>query len=303
MSQTAKPVPFSSEPARGWLPWALLAPVLCVVFVAVPVLATSDLLEQAGFTDARGDPIGTAGLIVFLVPPFALTGLLTLAWVLWVERRPLASIGLARQGGGAGFLRGVAIGCLTITAVVAGIWMAGGYRPAGLAPASGSPTDLANIGLLLLAFALQASVEEVLFRGWLMSLVARKLNILVAVLVTGVVFSLLHFSPGQPLLVTLNIFLFSTFACCWALRAGNIWGVMGWHAGWNWLLATGFEVPVTGLEAGTSALLVKLVPEGVDWLTGGAQGPEGSWICGVFFAVSSLWLLRPRKVRRSIPNG
>ena len=113
MSQTAKPVPFSSEPARGWLPWALLAPVLCVVFVAVPVLATSDLLEQAGFTDARGDPIGTAGLIVFLVPPFALTGLLTLAWVLWVERRPLASIGLARQGGGAGFLRGVAIGCRT----------------------------------------------------------------------------------------------------------------------------------------------------------------------------------------------
>lgn len=302
MNQRPKTIPYSAEPARGWLAWTLLAPILCVLIVAIPVLATSDMLQQGGFTDARGDPIGTRGLLVFLVPPFALTGLLVLAWVLLVERRPLATIGLTKGGGGA-FLRGLGIGCLTLAAVVSAVWIAGGYRADGFGAALGSPADLSNIGLLLLAFALQSSVEEVLFRGWLLSLVARRLNIFAAVLVTGAVFSLLHFGPGQPWLVTLNTFLFSTFACCWALRSGNIWGVMGWHAGWNWLLATGFELPVTGLDAGTSALLVKLIPQGPGYLTGGSEGPEGSWLCGALLALASLWLLRPRKDRGGTVAG
>jgi hypothetical protein len=59
---------------------------------------------------------------------------------------------------------------------------------------------------------------------------------------------------------------------------------MGWHAGWNWMLATGFEVPVTGIDAHLPALAVNLSPVGSDFLTGGAQGPEGSIVCTLFFA-------------------
>ncbi|HYD80524.1 MAG TPA: hypothetical protein VEC06_12010 [Paucimonas sp.] len=36
----------------------------------------------------------------------------------------------------------------------------------------------------------------------------------------------------------------------------NLAGVVGWHAGWSWLLATGFEVPLTGINAGVPPLLV-----------------------------------------------
>ena len=61
---------------------------------------------------------------------------------------------------------------------------------------------------------------------------------------------------------------------------------MGWHAGWNWLLATGFELPVTGIDAQLPALLVALQPSGVDALTGGAEGPEGSYLCSVFFILA-----------------
>ena len=35
------------------------------------------------------------------------------------------------------------------------------------------------------------------------------------------------------------------FACAWVLRARNVLGIMGWHAGWNWLLAVGFGLPLT----------------------------------------------------------
>jgi hypothetical protein len=70
------------------------------------------------------------------------------------------------------------------------------------------------------------------------------------------------------------------------LKTRNIWGVMGWHAGWNWLLAVGFESRVTGLDMQVPALLVRLMPFGPDDLTGGAEGPEGSVFCTFLFAVA-----------------
>jgi hypothetical protein len=67
---------------------------------------------------------------------------------------------------------------------------------------------------------------------------------------------------------------------------------MGWHAGWNWLLCTGFQLPVTGLDVKLPALLVALQPQGSVYLTGGHQGPEGSIACTVFFACGIVFLLK-----------
>jgi membrane protease YdiL (CAAX protease family) len=271
--------PFSTEAARGWLPWGLLAPVLGLVFVAIPVVATDDLFESYGFLTPGGDPIGARGMIVFLLVPFALTGLIVLGWTRFVERRPLATIGLTRPGGAKPLLVGLAIGAAMILAVVAGSWASGALVAGGYAPAFAAPPSLGAIAILLLCFIVQSGVEELLFRGWLLSVTARKFGPLAGVVLTTMLFTLLHFSRGQPLLSTLTIVLFSVFACAWALRARSIWGVMGWHAGWNWLLATGFDLPVTGLDAGVPALLVRLIPVGPDWLTGGAEGPEASIFC------------------------
>jgi hypothetical protein len=66
---------------------------------------------------------------------------------------------------------------------------------------------------------------------------------------------------------------------------------MGWHVGWNWLLATGFDLPVTSLDVPVPALLVHLVPTGSVAVNGGHQGPEGSIACTVFFIVAIAWLV------------
>jgi len=47
------------------------------------------------------------------------------------------------------------------------------------------------------------------------------------------------------------------------------------------------------------ALLVKLVPQGSVYLTGGTQGPEGSVLCGLFFVVGIAVLLVRDRVPRS----
>lgn len=277
---------YSPEPTRGWLPWIWLVPILMILFNAVPVIALDDWMEARQWSTPRGDPIGLPGLHALLWIGFVPTLLLVLAWVRFVERRSLASIGLVGPAPLKTFAQGLAIGMGTIALVVSAIWAAGGLRATGWGLAWQSPQSLLQVALLLPGFMLQSSVEEVMFRGWMQSVLARKAGVAVAVVLVALVFTLLHFSPNQRWLVMLSSFLFSLFASAWALRTGNVWGVMGWHAGWNWLLATGFELPVTGIDAQLPALLVALQPSGVDALTGGAEGPEGSYLCSVFFILA-----------------
>ncbi|MEP7011274.1 MAG: type II CAAX endopeptidase family protein [Acidobacteriota bacterium] len=289
---------YSPEPARGWLPWGAFAPFLCILLVAVPSLLVSLVLEHFHLENAKGDPLGLSGLFALLIVHFVAMGLVLFAWVLGIERRSLATLGLAGPGKPLKFLKGLSIGMATISAVVAAIWMAGGLEAKGFGPALSSSGALLNIGLLLICFAVQSSVEEIIFRGWLLSAVAVKFNVPIAVVLNSLVFAFLHYSPHQRVLVTVGTLLFGAFTCCWALKSRNIWGVMGWHTGWNWLLATGFELPVTGIDAKQPALLVRMIVRGPVYLTGGAQGPEGSYLCSVFFLGASaflLWRIRSRR--------
>ena len=281
---------FSAEPARGWLPWTWLSPILMILFNAIPAIAMDGWMQSRHWSTPSGHPIGLAGLHALLWIGFAPTLLAVLAWVRYVERRPFTSIGLTGTAPLKTFLCGLSIGIGTISLVVLAIWATGGMQAAGLGPAWRSPASLMHIGLLLMGFAFQASVEEVIFRGWLLSVLARKSNVTLAVVLVSLTFCFLHYSPHQAPLITLGTFLFSLFACAWVLQAGSVWGVMGWHAGWNWLLATGFELPVTGIDAHLPALLVALRPQRVDALTGGAEGPEGSVLCGVFFLTAIAWM-------------
>ena len=287
---------YSSEPARGWLPWTWMSPILMILFNAVPVVAMDGWMQSRHWSTPSGDPIGLPGLYALLWIGFAPTLLAVLAWVRGVERRSLASIGLVGPAPLKIYVRGLAIGLGTVSLVVAAISAAGGMQAGGFGAAWSSPDNLMHIGFLLPSFMFQAGVEEVIFRGWLLSALARKTSVVVAVVLVSLTFCFLHYSPHQAPLIILGTFLFSWFACAWALRTGNIWGVMGWHAGWNWLLATGFELPVTGIDTHLPALLVALRPEGVDALTGGAQGPEGSVLCSVFFLAALAWL-RWRRTR------
>lgn len=249
----------------------------------------------------EGNPLDATALLAFLLVPFSLLLLVLLAWVRFVERRPLSSIGIVGEHRLRQFLRGHAFGLAGIASVVLAIWIAGGLEFTSAAPAFARPASLVPIVLLAFAFALQSSVEELLFRGWLMSVLAKKFNVIVAVVVSSAFFTLLHFSPRTHWMDAVGTFLFALFACAWVLRTRSVLGIMGWHAGWNWLLAVGFGLPVTGLDVGIPALLVDLQPAGPAWLTGGAQGPEASVACFGYFLLG-IALMRLQSGKSSIAS-
>jgi membrane protease YdiL (CAAX protease family) len=166
-----------------------------------------------------------------------------------------------------------------VTLVITGIYLAGGCRILGFAEAFRSLIALGSMVALLAGFILQSSVEELLFRGWMLSAIGTKLGLGWGVVLSSLAFTVFHFDPRGSLLFKANVFLFAIFACCWVIRTGNVWGVMGWHSGWNWLLAVGFEWRVTALDAHLPALLAKVIPAGSNSLNGGIEGPEGSIVC------------------------
>jgi len=281
---------FSEETPKGWLPPSIAAPFICIFLVALSSLPFDFGLEYLGVTDAKGSPRGPLGFCLLLVSFIAL-GLAVLGWVRWVEKRSLASAGLCGDGGLKKFLTGLAVGIAMMGAIVTAIALSGGYRLADLAPAFASPAALGWIALLLLGFVVQASVEEFVFRGWLFSTVMRRWNMTAAFILSSAAFTFVHFSPRATLLELVMTFIFAIFACAWVRRSNSIWGVMGWHVGWNWFGGTGFDVPITGLDVGLPALIVKLVPVGPAYLNGAGEGPEGSVFTLALLTVASISLL------------
>jgi membrane protease YdiL (CAAX protease family) len=282
---------YSPEAHRGWLPWVWLAPIMCVLLVGFSSVPIDFLLERWGLVNAKGDPLTTPAFCLFLFLPFAATATATYVWARFVERRDLETLGLCGSNRLRKFLVGVAVGIAMMGLAISSIWLAGGYRADASFPAFASLSSLFWIALLLPCFAFQSSVEEFIFRGWLLSSVTRRWNLAAGIVATSIAFTFLHYSPHQPLRVTCLSFLFSVFACAWARRANSLWGVMGWHAGWNWFAGVGFGVPITGLDVHLPALLEKLVPIGPDYLTGGFDGPEGSVLTLALLAAASLYLL------------
>lgn len=287
---------YSPEPHRGWLPWTWLAPIIGVLLVAIPSIPIDTLLEQLSVVDAEGEPTSAISFCVFLLLPFMAMGLAAWVWVRLVERRALSTVGLTGTGRLRNFRSGLAIGVAMMVAATVSIWLIGGFRGEDAFPAFGSPAALFWIAMLLPCFVVQAGVEEFIFRGWLMSAATRRWNLTAGFFASTLAFTFVHLSPDIPLQDVVMTATFSLFACAMAWRANSIWGVMGWHAGWNWIGGVGFDVPITGLEVHLPALFVRLVPEGSAVLNGGAAGPESSVLTTGMLALGTLaLLLLPRR--------
>jgi uncharacterized protein len=292
---------FSNEPAKGWIAPSIAAPFICIFLLIISMLPGDLGLAYLGFTEPMGAPRGPLGFFLMLVS-FSALGLAVAGWVRWVEKRSLASAGLCGDGGLKKFLTGLAVGIAMMGAIVTAIALSGGYRVADLFPAFASPAALGWIVLLLAGFTVQASVEEFVFRGWLFSTIIRRWNTTAAFILSSAAFTFVHFSPRATLLEMVMTFIFAIFACAWVRRSNSIWGVMGWHVGWNWFGGTGFDVPITGLDTGLPALVVKMVPVGPAYLTGAGEGPEGSiYTLGLLTAASlSLLLVAKQRGRKGI---
>jgi len=143
---------------------------------------------------------------------------------------------------------------------------------------------------LLIAFIatfIQSGTEEIVFRGYLLKVLAGNSRT-VGIVITAMLFSLLHFSHGVNLIGWVNIFLFGVFAAQLFYLTENLWLPIGFHFGWNLFQERIFGFPVYGYD---NSGIFHSTPLSQAIISGGTYGPEGSIIISVALtiAIYSLW--------------
>ena len=286
-----------SSHRKTWI-WAV--PVL--VFVIFLLGQLSVILPADALGLVSRETIETYPTVLYLIiGTFTMVALLFTLWIRFFERRTMASVGLMiNRRASTQYLRGYAIGLLMGVVVVCGVLLLGGYGPED--GAGSKSRDLIPILILMFAFVVQSGVEEMVFRGWMMSRISARFGLWAGIIGNSILFTLMHVEfdglDSTPLvmvvLFNLMTFLFSVFLSLLVIREKSIWGASAWHAAWNWIFITWFALPTTGIELGLSPLVRDLAPvEGApEWLTGGMTGPEGSILTLIVLTLGCLILLR-----------
>lgn len=205
--------------------------------------------------------------------PFALMIVLLWVWVACYEKRPLGTIGLSGGRALMRYLRGLIVGLAMVAGAVGLMAVTGGVQ---FETGGSLPRGVSAVGpvfLLLVAFVVQAAGEEVLIRGWYMPVIGARHGPWVGVVASSLVFAACHGFTNA--VATVNFVLFALFLAVYCLYEGSIWGVCGWHAGWNWAQVNVFGLDVSGYPP-NGGVLLDLQAAGPQLLSGGSYGPEGS---------------------------
>lgn len=225
---------------------------------------------------------------------FIFTALLLFAWVVWMEKRPISTLGFFKGHIWLELLKGWGLGTLLLLLSFGAIYLAGGLTFVRLDLSLGT---LLFILSLVPFWFLQGGTEELLTRGWLLPILANKTNLAFALALSSSLFGLMHLANSNvTLLSILSIILSGVMMALYMLKTDNIWGVAGLHGAWNFTQGNIVGVAVSGQGAGDSLLQFETSAGASDWLSGGAFGIEGSLLtCLVLLAAIVVLRLQLKK--------
>jgi hypothetical protein len=234
--------------------------------------------------------IPSAGRPIWLVAAKLLLGALML-WlycgeVQYFERRTVTE--LAPDGAARRAAAGIVLGAALFSIVFASLTVGGYVEHPKFAGFTGLPVQLAT------SFA-AAVGEELVFRGAIYRITDERFGTAAALLVSSVLFGLLHAAnSGATPVSTVAIALEAGALLGMAYSSSrSLWLPMGLHFGWNFTEGGVFGTDVSG---GQSHGLIESVLSGPTLVTGGAFGPEASVIavavCLAATAVIGLWTVR-----------
>ncbi len=269
-------------PTRPLLPgWAravlaLFAFVLCVVVVqpafqqlyALPLVAAQPWLGHV------------AGWAEIVLPAFITVGFFRR----YLDRQSFASIGFSACRFTRDFLLGGVVATLLYAVGFGVLWISGQIRVVGI---GFSWLSLLNSFVMFVAVAFS---EEMLCRGYLLNNMMQSMNRYLALLVTALIFSLLHlFNPGFSFFSFLNLLLAGILLGASYIYTRNLWFPVSLHLFWNFIQGVlGFNV--SGGEWG--AAIIRLARGEDNLLNGGRFGFEGSLVCTCLMLLIIPFILR-----------
>ncbi len=220
---------------------------------------------------------------------FVIILFLFMFWVKVIEKNALSSLGFVKRNWLKYLAWGILLSLLQM-GVIALVYQVSGIGSFVLNELSLEPL-LFILGLFPF-WLLQGGTEEVATRGWLLTRIAAKTNLPLAIAISSSLFGILHMgNAGVTFLSILNIILDGVLAGLLFIYTDSIWLVVAQHGTWNYVQGNllGFQVSGTGADA---SIFSFTMGDGPDWLTGGAFGAEGSIITTLVLLVSLVIVYR-----------
>lgn len=215
--------------------------------------------------------------------------LLFIFWVKVIEKNSLSSLGFVKKN----WLKYLGWGILLSFLQMGVIALV--YQVSGIGTFELNELSLEPILFILGLFPfwlIQGGTEEVATRGWLLTRIAARTNLPLAIAISSSLFGILHMgNAGVTFLSVLNIILDGVLAALLFIYTDSIWLVVAQHGTWNYVQGNllGFQVSGTGADA---SIFSFTMGSGPDWLTGGEFGAEGSIITTLVLLVSLVIVYR-----------
>lgn len=208
---------------------------------------------------------------------FGLGAIIIFLWVRFFESRSIRTLGFTKSDFLKKYFSGFLMGILMNTIVVALIALLGNIE---VATQSTNLTGINSIGIVLIflfGFIIQGASEEILSRGWMMQVIGTRYWPWLGVLISTILFSLLHLgNTGINPISVINLLLFALLMVLYVMKDESLWSACGWHSAWNWMLGNVYGLSVSG--SGEKKSIFDLNTTGNELTSGGSFGPEGSLI-------------------------
>ena len=142
--------------------------------------------------------------------------------------------------------------------------------------------------ILTILVLMQGFLEEVVFRGYLMTRLAAKKGKWIAIILSSLFYIVFRMSnPTTSKLDLINIFLISIVMSLLYWYFDNVLVIAIFHAFWNCISGVVFGFNLSGIKLSDSIFTVEAISD-KQVLIGGSYGIEGSIIATVFFAILGL---------------
>jgi membrane protease YdiL (CAAX protease family) len=225
----------------------------------------------------------------------SLASVVLATWIMLrrVDKLPWSTVGLDRAAASPQLLgKGFALGALTIGVASLILLGTGMMRIDQTLPGSWWGEAWRST----LVFLPAAFFEELFIRGYVFAVLRRAGGWKLALILTSVVFGLLHaWNPNPDAESILAVIVAGFFLGAIFLATRSLYATGVAHFAWNWVMSGALHIAVSGVPSRDPDY--RVVETGPDWLTGGPWGPEGG-LAAVAAMFVVLFYLYGRYLRR-----
>ena len=221
--------------------------------------------------------------IISVLCSYIFSAVILLFFVKYFEKTTFEYFGFSKENNLEAIKVGTGLAIFSIVGVVAILLMSN-----NISLSFSKDLKIGIIIILAILVLMQGFLEEVVFRGYLMTRLAAKKGKWIAILLSSLFYLVFRMSnPTTSKIDLLNIFLISVVMSLLYWYFDNVLVIAIFHAFWNCISGLVFGFNLSGIKLSDSIFTVEAISD-KQILIGGSYGIEGSIIATVFFAILGL---------------